>query len=228
MLQKTKKMIENEIIIPKLFQGVDTESVKQILSGIRYTKKTYSKDSIIVFQNDICVNVVILYSGTAVAEKINYGGKVEIIEEFTTPIILAPAFVYIKDNRFPVSVYATSKCEVLFIPRDDFMIVMQRNTKVLINFLQIISEQTYFLNKKLNVYKLNLKGKIADYLLTQMRMQGKDTFDMVSHQRLADLLGVARPSLSRTLTEMQQDKIILIDKKRVKILIPQALRKLAE
>ncbi len=221
-------MIENKIIASKLFQGIDTKQVRQILDSVRYTKKNYSKDSIIVFQNDICVNVVILYSGDAVAEKINYGGKVEIVEEFTAPSILAPAFVYIKDNRFPVSVYATNKCEVLFIPRDDFMNVMQRNTQVLINFLQIISEQTYFLNKKLNIYKLSLKGKIADYLLTQMKIHEKDTFNMVSHQRLADLLGVARPSLSRTLTEMQKDKTILIDKKKVKILIPQALRKLAE
>jgi len=45
---------------------------------------------------------------------------------------------------------------------------------------------------------------------------------------LANLFGVARPSLSRTITEMQQENIIEIENKIVKIKNLPALRKLAE
>lgn len=220
--------MEEKIIASDLFKGVSIDDFKALLKESNYMKKSYSKDSIIVFQNDRCINMILLYKGKAVGEKINYAGKTIIVEELHAPKVLAPAFLYIKDNRYPVSVYATELCEVIIMPRDEFMRILQKNKQILFNFLEIISEQTYFLNKKLNLYKLSLKGKVADFILSQSEISEKDEIRMLSHQRLADLFGVARPSLSRTLTEMQKDKIIRLDNKKIKIINRQVLRNLAE
>jgi len=220
--------MEDKIAACKLFQNVSIEEVNQLLSQIKYVKKSYSKDSIIVFQNDVCVNLIIMYTGKAIAEKINYSGKTIVVEEFIAPRIFAPAFIFIKDNRYPVSVYALETCEVILIPRNEFMNILQQHQQILFNFLQIISEQTYFLNNKLNVSKLSLKGKIANYMLNQVKNTKKEVFTMISHQRLADLFGVARPSFTRTLAEMQKDKTIVMDVKEVRILNMQVLRNLAE
>ncbi len=220
--------MEDKIAACKLFQNVSIEEVNQLLSQIKYVKKSYSKDSIIVFQNDVCVNLIIMYTGKAIAEKINYSGKTIVVEEFIAPRIFAPAFIFIKDNRYPVSVYALETCEVILIPRNEFMNILQQHQQILFNFLQIISEQTYFLNNKLNVSKLSLKGKIANYMLNQVKNTKKEVFTMISHQRLADLFGVARPSFTRTLAEMQKDKTIVMDGKEVRILNMQVLRNLAE
>lgn len=220
--------MEEKITKCSLFNNVSQDEIQTLFSKSRHVRKKYSKDSIIVFQNDVCVNLIILYSGKAIAEKINYGGKNLLVEELIAPRIFAPAFLYIKHNYYPVSVYALETCEVLMIPRDEFMKMLQANSTVLLNFLEIISEQTYFLNKKINILNLSLKGKIADFLLHQMRISGKDVVDMISHQRLADMFGVARPSLTRCLAEMQVDKMIGLEKKKVRIINRQALRNLAE
>ena len=151
-----------------------------------------------------------------------------VVEEFTAPKVLAPAFLYIKNNYYPVSVYAMESCELIMIPRKDFMSILQKNSQILFNFLEIISEQTYFLNEKLNVMKLSLKGKIAKYLLNQKQIKGKDIIEIPSHQRLAEIFSVARPSLTRSLSEMQADKMISIANKKVHILSTPALRNLAE
>lgn len=221
-------MFKEKIASCRLFQEVNTEDIKQILNHTKFIKKSYSKDSIIVFQNDVCINLIVMYNGRAVAEKINYSGKTIVVEELIAPRIFAPAFLYIKDNRYPVSVYALEVCEVILIPREEFMKILQQYQQILFNFLQIISEQTYFLNKKLNLSKLSLKGKISDYILNQIKDTEKETITMISHQRLADLFGVARPSLSRALIEMQEDKTIKMEGKQLRILNLQALRVLAE
>ena len=39
----------------------------------------------------------------------------------------------------------------------------------------------------------------------------------MTREELADYLGAARPSLSRTLTQMQDEGIITIDKKKIRI-----------
>ena len=150
------------------------------------------------------------------------------MEELQAPRVLAPAILYIKDNRYPVSVYAVEACEVILIPRDEFLRILQKNKQILFNFLEIISDQAYFLTKKLALYKLSLKGKIADFILQQRDKSGNNEIKMWSHQRLAYLIGVARPSLSRTLLEVQQENILEIENKMVKIKNLTALRKLAE
>lgn len=220
--------MEDKLLKCNLFKNVSKENIQSLLKQTRYITKKYSKDSIIVFQNDVCVDLIILYSGRAVAEKINYSGKIMVVEEFTAPRVLAPAFLYIKNNYYPVSVYAMESCELIMIPRKDFMSILQKNSQILFNFLEIISEQTYFLNEKLNVMKLSLKGKIAKYLLNQKQKKGKDIVEIPSHQRLSEIFGVARPSLTRTLAEMQADKMISITHKKVQILNTPALRNLAE
>lgn len=220
--------MEEEILASRLFKGISIEELRELLKHTLYVKKSYSKDSIIVFQNDRCINMILLYKGKAIGEKINYAGKVIVVEELHAPRVLAPAILYIKDNRYPVSVYAVEACEVILIPRDEFVRILQTNKQILFNFIEIISEQTYFLTKKLALYKLSLKGKIADFILQQREMSDNNEIKMWSHQRLANLFGVARPSLSRTITEMQQENIIEIENKIVKIKNLPALRKLAE
>jgi CRP-like cAMP-binding protein len=220
--------MEEKIAKCSLFKNISKDEIQALLNPTRYKTKKYSKDSIIIFQNDVCVDLIILYSGRAVAEKINYSGKIMVVEEFTAPKVLAPAFLYIKNNYYPVSVYAMESCELIMIPRKDFMSILQKNSQILFNFLEIISEQTYFLNEKLNVMKLSLKGKIAKYLLNQKQIKGKDIIEIPSHQRLAEIFSVARPSLTRSLSEMQADKMISIANKKVHILSTPALRNLAE
>ena len=221
--------ITDKIITNPLFKGLSASDVEALLGSIHSFSRKYKEGNLIVFRDEVCENLMILYQGTAVAEMINNMGKHIIIEKMAPPKLLAPAFLYASQNRYPVDVVAQEDCQTLVIPRDELTRIMQKNEKLLFNFLEIISAQTVFLSNRVKLYGLNsLKGKIAHFILSQSTASQK-TFKMpFTQQELADIFGVARPSLSRVLSEMVQEELICMDNKTIQILNYSALAKLAE
>jgi len=104
---------------------------------------------------------------------------------------------------------------------------MQLNQVVLKNYLDSISSRTQFISQKLHFLSFKtIKEKIAHYLL-QKAGDRLHSFQLDStQQQLADLFGVTRPSLARVLSEMQKEKLIIIDKKTVTLLNKQKLNEL--
>ena len=78
------------------------------------------------------------------------------------------------------------------------------------NFLQLVSDRTLFLSKKLNAFALqSLKSRILNYL----RMHGT----ILNQQEVAQILGVARPSLARALSELASEGCIRMEEKEMRI-----------
>ncbi len=77
-------------------------------------------------------------------------------------------------------------------------------------FLQLVSDRTLFLSKKLNAFALqSLKSRILNYL----RMHGT----ILNQREVAQILGVARPSLARALSELASEGCIRIEEKEMRI-----------
>ena len=141
---------------------------------------------------------------------VNGEGKQVTIEDIEAPRLLAPAFIFATDNRFPVNILTVTPCEVLIINKEEFVGLMQKEPVVMQNFLRIISDRSIFLSRKLNSFALrNLKGRLAAYLLER---EGQH-----SQQEIADVLGVARPSLARVLAELIEEGGIKMDKRTIRI-----------
>jgi CRP/FNR family transcriptional regulator, dissimilatory nitrate respiration regulator len=221
-------MVE-KIISCRLFEGFKAEELNVLFKNTYYRIRHFKKGEIIAFQEDECNDLLILVSGTSIAQMVNDFGKLIVVEELNAPKLLAPAFLYAEQNRFPVNVLASEECELLMIPRSEFTSLLQKETRILFNFLKIISAQSFFLSEKVMFFGLKgLKGKIASYLLEQCP-PSKSSIEMVeTQQELADKFGVARPSLARSMTEMVNDGLISVNKKIVTILDKRALKRLAE
>lgn len=120
--------------------------------------------------------------------------------------------------------------EILFIHRDDFTQWMQLNKQLLQNFLMLISGRSHFLSDKIMFLSLkNIKNKIADYLLRKLPEPTVDVIHLTeTQQEIADSFGVTRPSLARALAEMEQEGVIFIDRKIIKVRNMPALKQMAQ
>lgn len=137
-------------------------------------------------------------------------GKQLTIETLKAPQLLAPAFVFASENRFPVNIEAKEKCEILVINKNIFLEFLHQHPAVMRNFLQLVSDRTLFLSKKLNAFALqSLKSRILNYL----RMHGT----ILNQQEVAQILGVARPSLARALSELASEGCIRMEEKEMRI-----------
>lgn len=178
-----------------LFRGLKEEDLVALLFGVPSSMKRFRMGDLIVRQGDRCRGLYLLASGRVRAGMINEEGKELTVEEMEAPSLLASAFVFASDNRFPVQVEAVSPCEVFVIGRDRLLEFMHQCPQLMQNYLQDISDRSVFLSEKLNQFALqNLKTRLLHYLKTHSSIH--------SQQEVALRLGVTRSSLARALAEL--------------------------
>ena len=177
------------------FQGITEEELLSLILAPEHARRQCKPADFIAMQGEAYRSLFILCCGSVRTQMVSAEGKQLTIETLKAPQLLAPAFVFASENRFPVNV---------------FLEFLHRHPTVMRNFLQLVSDRTLFLSKKLNAFALqSLKSRILNYL----RMHGT----ILNQQEVAQILGVARPSLARALSELASEGCIRIEKKEMRI-----------
>ena len=184
-----------------LFANAERNDIDRFLQNTPSKIKLYEKGDIVALQNSPCKSLMLLCEGSLSARMSNIEGKEIIIENLHAPEILAPAFLYGSENKFPVTLRAEENVRIWLLSRDAFLNLMETSPIVLSNFIQNISDRSIFLSKKLNEFALqNLSTRIISYL--------KNKGEISNIQEVAFIMGVARPSLSRTIQAMVEQKLL--------------------
>lgn len=213
-------MIQPEILCQSpIFRGISPEDLIELLNRIHIQVKTYEKNEFIVFGGEICDRLLIVQRGSVKAEMNDYSGKTIKIEDLSAPQPLAVAFLFGQQNRFPVSVSANTEVEMISIPKSEFVKLLQLNSLILNNYLNTISTRAQFLSQKIKFLSFKtIRQKIAHYLLEKAGDRLQSVELKQSQAQLAEMFGVTRPSLARTLGEMTQEGLIETDRRYIKIL----------
>ena len=199
--------------------GISEEELKGLFGQIHYQVKAYQKNDLIVAGGDICDRLLIVQKGSVKAEMNDYSGKTIKIEDLSAPQPLASAFLFGRQNQFPVTVSATTEVEMVSIPKAEFVKLLQLNSLILNNYLNTISTRAQFLSQKLKFLSFKtIKQKIAHFLLEKAGDRLLTLEMQQSQEQLAEMFGVARPSLARALGEMVQDGLIETQRRSIKIL----------
>lgn len=202
-----------------LFNGLHQTQVESIFSTIEVSEKRYQKDDLIVRYDQECRNLLIVMEGSVKGEMVDFSGKTIKIEDIESVRMLAPAFMFGQNNRYPVSIVANDEVLILSISRDNFLSLLMTEKRILTNYLNSISNRAQFLSNKIRFLSFQtIKGKIAHYLLQVRQKMQSDRFVLPkSHNELSELFGVARPSLSRAMSELAKDGYINTDGKMIEI-----------
>ena len=224
---KRKKMRKEDLASCPICSGIPLDDREQFLLDLNYTIKEYLKNDVIVRQGDVCESLYILTSGSVKTEMITENGNILGIEIMKAPRPLAPAFLFSDNNHFPVDVTALEEVEIIKIPKEEIMRLMMTNPDFMKQFLTLNANRTQFLTNRIQLLSIKtIKGKIAHFLIENETAAHK-SFTITRNQTgLAELFGIARPSLARSISEMVQDGIISIDKKEFTILDMKRLREL--
>ena len=213
-------MIQPEILCQSpIFRGIAPDELQKLFNQIHYQVKLYNKGDLIVNGGEICDRLLIIQQGNVKAEMNDYSGKTIKIEDIEAPRPLATAFLFGKENQFPVTVSANTEVEIVSVPKTEFVKLLQSNSLILNNYLNTISSRAQFLSQKLKFLSFKtIRQKIAHYLL-EMAGDRLQTVEIPQSQgQLAEMFGVTRPSLARALGEMSQDGLIETDRRFIKIL----------
>jgi len=206
---------------------MDSESIEVVLHTINCKVKKYDADSLIAITGEEVTSLQIVISGLVKGEMIDYTGRTLKIEDIGAPRALAPAFLFGSGNRFPVNVTAVTDAELLIIEKRDFVKILGENTILLTNYLSTISNRSQFLSEKIKFFTFKtIKGKLAHYILEKAGSRLAKLRFGKTQQELADFFGVARPSISRAIREMEAEGLIIAEGKDITILNKEGLAEL--
>ncbi|MGL4292267.1 MAG: Crp/Fnr family transcriptional regulator [Bacteroidales bacterium] len=198
---------------------------REFLDNLQYEILHFGKGELIARQGDTVKALYLLLKGSVKTEMTNENGQLIGIEKLKSPSPLAPAFLFAESNCFPVDVTALEPAMILRIPREEVIRQLAANPHFMQGYLKFNANRTRFLSEKLKLMSIKtIKGKLAFYIL-QQTPQGESSFPLSRNQtELAEFFAVARPSLARTIAEMEEEGLIRLEKKTVHILNRNALR----
>lgn len=178
----------------------------------------YQKNERIFSQGDICKGISIVVEGTITFRKYMKNGKTIIINKMKPGDVLGSAITFSKRSKYPYTIEADSDCVLLHLDKANVLLLCKEHTNFLEDLLTIIANQNIVLSKKLNLMSYgSVREKIASYLL-DLYDDCKYIILPDSKARIAEELNIPRPSFSRELIKMREERLIDFMGRTIKII----------
>lgn len=212
----------------KLFKGLTINEIEDLIAKIEFKEKAYQKGDVIFHEEEQCRKLFILTKGVVHGEMLNSTGKTIKMASMQPCDVLAPAFLFSKQNKCPVTMIASTDASLISISKENVIVLLQNNEKVLKNYIELISDIAQFLSDKIKFLTFQtIKGKFAHYLI---KLSEKTKSELISlnksQQEMAELFGVTRPALAKVIGELDKEGLISAKGKEIRILNLNELKKL--
>ena len=208
----------------RLFQGISETELKRMLGCAKFNYKKYHKGDVIFRQDESVENFYVLLKGRVSIAKHLISGKKNIL------YIVGENHIFGEEQSYQYGAWAISEVELIEMPKTFFYSfcsnACEHHKQLIQNILEMLSMKEWLAVKKINIVSaVSLKERISIWMLEEADDQGVVQVEM-NREELADYLGVARPSLSRTLLQMQSEGTIEVEKKQIRILDIKKIRTL--
>lgn len=203
-----------------LFKGLTLEEIRTALNVINHHVQLYSKGEVIFHQMDEAQRIGVVMEGTVQGQKsFPNGSRVNVTNRVKGDIFGAPA-AFSAAHKYPCDIVAIETSTILMFDKDDFLSMMQSNTRILKNVLMEISTSTAMLQQRLELYSYSgISQKAAFWLLMRKRHTGENTIELPgSMTKWAAFMNVSRPSLHREIKKMEGKGLIRYATRSIEIL----------
>jgi CRP-like cAMP-binding protein len=210
-----------------LFRDFKSEELMEFFASCDYSITSYGKEDMIFIEDETCSNLSIVLEGMVEIQKIDPSGKVLTVAQFKQGDTFGENLIFGDKNLYPMTVVSKAKSIVLHIPKVSVVVLCQRNTTFLYQYLRTLSNRAVNLSSKLKQVTLKtIRQKICEFLSNKYVKSGQEKIALgMSKREWADKMGVQRPSLSRELIKMKEEGIIDYDKDTIIIMDLESLER---
>lgn len=180
------------------------------------------KKQVIYSEGDEPRRFFFLKSGKVKTYQANQDGK-----EFITGLYNSGDFFghisIIENTEYQESSEALEECEIIAIPKHDFLELITRNQSVANQFIKMLANDIQEKEKQLTQIAYNSIRKRTAYALIMLskkyKNESQENFAIkISRDDLASVVGTATESLIRTLSDFKANNLIEINGSEIKIL----------
>lgn len=202
------------------FNGLTAKEIKELLQTVNYKIVEYPAKEIYTLAGMPCKYADFILKGELISRMTGLSGKQVQIDRLKACVLIAPAFIFAKNNAMPVSVETAQQTTIMRMMPSELKHLIDTNERIRMNFIQLLSSIDVFLTQKLRMLSLfTVREKVAYFLMKAAKEQQSRTIKLSnSRQEIADTFGIQKFSLLRCLSEFEDNGAIKIDGKQITIL----------
>lgn len=211
-----------------VFQDTEDCDLLHILTFFQCEIKAYKKDDIIVNIGDPFTRAGLILNGAISGSFFSENSDEINMNHFGQGAMFGEALVFAQIHQTPIQIRVIKDATILFF---DFSRLWTDRPKdpcllpVTVNLLQSLSKRNVFLNQKVRILS---QHKLRDRVKVYLRYRPIDKNNTIhipfSITQLAEFLSVNRSALSRELSHLQNEGILIVSKHAIQILDPSFLK----
>jgi CRP/FNR family transcriptional regulator len=176
--------------------------------------KSYRKGETIIREGSPSMGFTVIQQGSAKAYRITGDGREQILYIFPTYDYFGARFLF-TEEVVPYSVEALEDSQVCILSKKLLMTLLAEHPPVAIELIEAMANRM----RRLELVIQSMGGRNADMRIASLLLEFIDTYGKktergivvklpLSREGIANYLGIARETLSRKLTQMEEDGII--------------------
>jgi CRP-like cAMP-binding protein len=211
-----------------LCKNMSEEQIINFIETSSITQKQYNKGSIIFHETDKPTKLYLLMEGkVSICKDTMSGRKIWITDITKCGDIFGEIYLYMKMEQYGIYSFVQENTQILEFDSDLFSMEkgMLDPSHIIVfqNILMLFAQKAFNMNSKLQVLSSgNLRQCLVRFILNMQQGDNEIKLDM-TREAMAEYLNVARQSLSRELSAMQEEGLIHVSGKNIVILKQEEL-----
>lgn len=224
-IESRLNIVKNYKVIPsnqhKINEKIELENLEKFFNNKE--KFNYKNGASIYCEGNSSNFVYYLINGKVKTFKNNEYGK-----EFITSIFKNKSLFgftsLIKNRPYIENAVTLENSTLLKITKSEFLNIIKRNDRLAISIIDLLVIKLDHLKSQLIHLAYDSVRKKTAETLYELYLEGGSDIIEISRSNLASLVGIAKETLIRTLTELKEENIIKTNRKAVKIINHKKLK----
>ncbi|MGH0052389.1 MAG: Crp/Fnr family transcriptional regulator [Sphaerochaetaceae bacterium] len=195
-----------------LFSSLHREAIHTLTSEMEHRR--YKKGEVIVHEGEKASAFTVIREGSAKAYRITPDGREQILYIFPVNDYFGARFLF-TEEQVPYTVEALEPTTVCILSKTNFANLLAEHSQVAIEIIEAMANRMSRLESAMQ----SMGGRNADMRIASFLLEFRESYGRfngpfleislpLSREGLANYLGIARETLSRKLTQFEEEGII--------------------
>lgn len=221
---KLSHMRQNSTICQRLshiplFAGISAEAIEEYLGGDTQLRR-YQRGEVIFSPSRYIRALGFVLEGSALVYKVGEDERRLLMSRLVRDDVFGMASLFY-EREYPTEIVAEHACAVLLWPKERLEAAFSREARLSANYITLLSERIHFLNRRIESLSGDDPAARLLRVLDTLRDEAgaRDGMFELSYSlsQLAQMLGIGRATLYRTLDALEAQGTLRRDGKRIAI-----------
>lgn len=193
--------------------------IEHLLISFGAETKNYKAGDIIFREEEFPLYYYQIKTGKIKLNNYTEDGKEFIQNIFSDGHSFGESLLFV-DRPYPMNAVAMEDSDIFRMPKQNFLDLIRDNPEISLNIYQCLAERMYY--KYIMFYNLSFQNPVSklkllmDYLKSYHEDKVPYSFQIpLTRQQLASLTGLCVETVIRTIKQMEKEKIVKIEKRKI-------------